>query len=698
MRYTRPAVHIERADAAGPPPVVLRTDVAGLVGIARRGPLDVPVPVESLRQFSAHFGDFTGAGYLAYAVRGFFENGGRRCWVVRVASRDVTLGAQAAAVTIADTAGQPALRIAASSAGSWGNALGLEWAQESGPTAVSDPARSSALHAGVDAVAGFAAHCLVRIEQAGTPAVFRVVSHVDAERRRLCWVHPEARLGLPTDRPLDGVDAGRPLRISRVAYALTVREGGRVLTVYRDLHLVASHPRHIDRVLAPPDYRPFWLAADRRFAPRVEDSADFAHLWAAAAEGDAADPAPDLPRPAEALVAAAFDSDPARIPVPLDVLPGAVLTLAGGRDGLRILRPDDHLGEPVAPADSDFSRRLKTRGLQALADIDEIALLAMPDLLIRPDPDPVYDLPPPPPVNPCVRCPPPPLRPADRPATPPSEMPPAFSDADIARAQSALLAHCETAGDRFAVLSLPFGLASATQVSREQLHAWRRQFDSRHGALYAPWLDVPDPRAVGRTRRIPACGHLLGGIARTDLGIGVHRAPANLALHGITDLSRHFDDDDHGELNAVAINVVRGEFGRPPTLGGARSLSFDADWRYLNIVRLVLAIKKGAQIALRWVVFEPNDHATRAAVTATLGALLQLFHERGAFRGATPEQSYFVRCDDVTTPADERGNGRLIALVGIAPAAPCEFIVLRIGRERNTLSISLHDETEALHA
>ena len=81
-----PGVYYERADAARPSVSPLRTDIAGFVGIARRGPLHVPVAVESWRQFQACFGDFTGAGYLAYAVRGFFENGGRRCWIVRVAS------------------------------------------------------------------------------------------------------------------------------------------------------------------------------------------------------------------------------------------------------------------------------------------------------------------------------------------------------------------------------------------------------------------------------------------------------------------------------------------------------------------------------------------------------------------------------------------------------------------------------------
>ncbi len=672
MRYARPAVYVERADAIAPAPVVLRTDIAAFVGIARRGPVDTPVPVESLRQFLAHFGEFTGAGYLAYAVRGFFENGGRRCWVVRVANKDAAGGARAAAATIHDADKRPALLVTASSPGTWGNALSLDWALESGPAAVSLPGATTARHAGVTSTAGFEPGALVRIEQPGAAPVFRVVAAVDAERRRLYWVHPEPGRGLGSDRPLAGVDLGRPLRISRVAYSLTVREGGRVRAVYRNLHLVTGHERYVARVLEAPDYRPYWHAPRR----------------------DA-----DLPRPAEPIVVTRHpDAASGPIPLPLAFTPGAELPLSGGADGLAALRADDFIGEPVAPGDSDFVRALKTRGLQALADIDEIALVAMPDVLIRPDPDPAYEPVTPPPRDPCVPCPPPALRQAVHQPLPPGELPPAFSDADIARAQAALLAHCETLGHRFAVLSLPFGLATRSVGSREQIAAWRRLFDSRHGALYAPWVDVLDPRRGGATRRVPACGHVLGAIARTDLASGVHRAPGNLTLHGITDVSRPFDDTDHGELNLAGVNVLRGDFGRPPTVGGARSLSFDPDWRFINIVRLVLTIKKAADIALRWVVFEPNSAATRAAVAATLGALLQLFFERGAFKGATPEESYFVRCDEVTTPPEAREAGQLIALVGIAPAAPCEFIVLRVGRERNTISITLYSEAEALHA
>ncbi|MBS0168393.1 MAG: phage tail sheath family protein [Nitrospira sp.] len=670
MYYARPSIYIERTDATVPDTVLLRTDIAAFVGIARRGPLDTPVPVESFRQFQAQFGEFTGVGYLAYAVRGFFENGGRRCWVVRVANRDAIGGAQPAATIMADLAAQPTLKIEASSSGTWGNVLTLEWMIESGTTAISRPAETTSRYATVGSTAGFERGTLVRIEQLGKAAIYRVISAVDSERRRLNWVHPEPHAGLASDRALTEMDSTQPLRITRVAYELTVKEGGRVRAVYRNLHLVASHERFVSRVLAAPDYRPYWLRSGEWERPA------------------------DLPRSPEPIMIQSLVEDESAIPQPLAFTPGAAIALTGGIDGLALLSEYDFVGEPVAPGDRDFARHRKTRGLQSLVGGEEIALVAMPDIHIRPDPDPVYQPQPRPPRDPCLPCPPPAPAQIFHQPVPAGELPPTFDNATIARLQTTLLAHCETQGDRFAVLSVPYGLATDSTSAREELILWRGQFETRYGALYVPWLEVIEPRGTAPTRLIPACGHVTGAIARTDLASGVHWAPGNLPLFGLTDLGHTFDDTDHGELNLAGLNTVRGEFGRPQVLAGARTLSHDPDWRFINIVRLVLTLKKAIDIVMRDIVFEPNSATTRVAVTASLTALLQLFFERGAFRGTTPEQSYFVRCDDVTTPAEARDLGQLIALVGIAPSTPCEFIVLRVGREHNTLLVTLFDPKE----
>src|SRR5262245_38691786 len=116
-----PGVYYERVDASAPAILALRTDIAGFIGIATRGPLHQALPVQSWRQFQAYFGVFTGAGYLAYAVRAFFENGGQRCWIVRVASET----AATAAALLQSNGPQDVWRVEASSPGVWGNDLDI---------------------------------------------------------------------------------------------------------------------------------------------------------------------------------------------------------------------------------------------------------------------------------------------------------------------------------------------------------------------------------------------------------------------------------------------------------------------------------------------------------------------------------------------------------------------------------------------
>ncbi|WP_087135252.1 phage tail sheath family protein [Caballeronia arationis] len=694
MPAMKPGVYIEHADAARVPPVVLRTDVAAFVGIAQRGPLDTPVPVESMRQFSAQFGDFIGGGYLAYAVRGFFDNGGLRCWVVRVATRDFSAapgetprsGALAAGVVLAEISGQPVLRIEASSPGNWGNALDLAWAVSGQVVTDSLPAASTPQASRVSSTAGFAQDELVRIEQGSTVA-YRVIADIDAVLGLLYWQHPDPQMQRATDRALGGFDVTQPLRIVRIAYALIVRERGSVVASYRDLHLVPAHPRYLGFMLKPTAY---WSAALGQSA--LDPGGAAASASGAARDDAAARALPRAPQPIIGVPAFGAGATAGTIPLPLDVRFDATQPLAGGADGLSGLTPDEFIGEPWDAHDDDFTRARKSRGLQALALIDEIALVALPDVLIQPQQPPETRPRAVPPRNPCLDCPPPPAPLRRAAPVVAGELPPLFTHAQIARVQAALIDACDAAGDRFALLGLPFDIATAMERAREDALAWRDQFDARCAALAAPWLRVDDPVYGGdATRLIPACGHVLGAIARTDLKSGVQQAPGNVTLNGVIGTERTIDDALHAQWNDAGIDVLRADFGRDPLFGGARTLARDAQWRYINIVRLMLTIKKAADLALRWVVFEPNDEALRATVRSTLLAILRLFHARGAFAGETEASSFFVRCDDVLNPPAARDAGELVALVGFAPATPAEFIVLRIGRRFDTPAVALFD-------
>ncbi len=670
-RLLPPGVALERGDAARVPGVVLRTDVAAMVGVAERGPLDTAVPVESMRQFGAHFGGFIEGGYLAYAARGFFANGGRRLWIVRVAHRrfgEVDPGpdtARAAQWVLNDLGGVPALHLEASSPGSWGNALSLQWNLSGQAVTTGLPAQGSVLATRVRSVSGFAERELVRIEQ-GATVLHRVIAMVDAGSATLHWVHPDPERRRADALPLAGLDPTQPVRITRIAYALVLRERGEVVASWSDLHLAPQHPRFIGAVLR---------------APRVGDPLR-------QADGERA-----VPRPPPPVIAHGLGDGL----LPLALTPGETLVLAGGSDGLAALEPVEFIGEEASPADSDFVRLRKTRGAHCLEAVDQVALLAMPDLLIRPAPL-VETLPlPEPPHDPCLHCPPAPPPRAVRAAAPAAEVPGPFADDDIARVQAALVTLAERCGDRFVLLGVPLPLLERHQP-REAAIAWRGRFDTRIAALYAPWLRVADPRvrgARGATRQIPACGHLLGLVAATDLAEGVQRAPAVRRLADLVGTSREVDDTTHALWNEAHVNVLRVQRDSGTVTGGARTLSHELPWRFVNVCRLVLAIRKACDIALRWTVFEPHDAELRGQVRATLLEILRLFHERGAFAGDSEATSFYVRCDEVTSPREAVDAGQLVAEVGIAPAAPAEFIVLRIGRQAGSPQVELFAPEEA---
>jgi phage tail sheath protein FI len=169
---------------------------------------------------------------------------------------------------------------------------------------------------------------------------------------------------------------------------------------------------------------------------------------------------------------------------------------------------------------------------------------------------------------------------------------------------------------------------------------------------------------------------------------GVHVAAANAALEWAQDVTLAVDAERHGLLNSLQINVIRALSGRGLRLLGARTLSSDPDWRFVNVRRLVSMIGKALGSALQWAVFEPNDWRTRAKLALVAGSFLEELWRRGALAGARAEQAYFVRCDDSNNPPDTRERGELLMQIGVAPSVPMEFVVLRIGRDANGLALS----------
>ncbi len=654
----RPGVITERVDASAPGISVIRTDIAGFVGIAESGPLHTPVPLQSFRQFQAHFGDFTGQGYLAYSIRAFFENGGRRCWVVRVASRHVTFGARSASHTIT-SAGVPAWQIEAANPGCWGNDLSVALRTQRLAQTDLDPALSRPQYAVVSSVAGFRRGSLVRLSQAGAPVQQRVVSAVDAINKRLYWVNPKPGAGLPYDLPLKGFDPNTAITAEDITYRVLVYRKGRLLTHFSGLSLIPEHPLYAPEVLATASYPVGLNGRDR------------------------------LPAAPAPIVIQDLRDDASNIPDLLEFEEGAVTALAGGTDGLEKLTVADFIGEQPSPLDSDQLKAHKIRGIEALNLVDEIAVVAVPDIVIQPQPDPIYAPDPPAEIDPCIKC-PPPLEPVEvfTPRPRGKELPPRFSDAQVFQVQAALIEHCELRCDRVAVLDPPFSAVQNDAAGIGAIQAWRARFDSSYAALYYPWLQVLEPRGTDSVRMVPPSGHVLGQYADADLTTGVHRAAANRELVWAQAISLPLADGQHEILNPLGINAIREELGRGIRIMGARTLSSDPDWRYVNVRRLLLMIRKAVDVATQWAVFEPNDDETRNKLSMALRSFLTAVWQQGALIGATPEQAYFVKCDGENNPPDQRDKGRLLAHVGVAPSKPFEFVVLRVGRQGNELEIT----------
>jgi phage tail sheath protein FI len=239
------------------------------------------------------------------------------------------------------------------------------------------------------------------------------------------------------------------------------------------------------------------------------------------------------------------------------------------------------------------------------------------------------------------------------------------------RIRTAIVAHCIRLRDRVAVLDPPRELNTPQRVI-----AWRRELDTSYAAVYFPWILAPDPRRLdGLLRPVPPSGHLAGVYARSP----AHQPPAGNRLENAVAVDVDIGDTEHGDLNEAGVNALRRYSGRGIRVAGARTVSSQRDWLYVNVRRLVAMIEEAIEESVPWTVFEPNDTSLWAEVDRIVRAFLDTLWQRGMLDGATADEAYFVRCDETTNPPEERDQGRLWCLVGLQPPWPAEFVVVRIG-------------------
>jgi phage tail sheath protein FI len=243
--------------------------------------------------------------------------------------------------------------------------------------------------------------------------------------------------------------------------------------------------------------------------------------------------------------------------------------------------------------------------------------------------------------------------------------------------QGKMIAHCETAGvGRMAILDVPQGLLP------QEVLEWRLNtagYDSKFATLYYPWIEVMDP-ITRRPLMVPPSGHIAGLWSRVDNTRGVHKAPANEVVLGANGLEFQVTHAEQGELNRTGINCIRAFPGRGIRVWGARTMSSDPEWRYINVRRIFNYVSTSIMQGTNWAVFEPNDQRLWTSLTIAVSSFLNRVWRSGALFGTSPAEAYFVKCDAETNPPEVIEAGQVVCEIGIAPVKPAEFVIFRLSQ------------------
>lgn len=250
--------------------------------------------------------------------------------------------------------------------------------------------------------------------------------------------------------------------------------------------------------------------------------------------------------------------------------------------------------------------------------------------------------------------------------------------------RDSVITACESTRDRFAIISSDRDVANTANL--------RPPRDTTYGAFYYPWVRVVAPHTPEGHRLVPPNGHLAGIYTRVDVERGVHKAPANEVVRGIVTgdlkndakpLAFTLGKREQDILNPRGVNVIR-DFradGRDIRVWGARTMSSDSMWKYINVRRLFVFIEQSIERGTQWAVFEPNSEPTWIAIRNSITNFLRSVWRNGALMGTTEDEAFFVRCDRTTMTQDDIDSGRLICLIGVAPVKPAEFVVFRISQK-----------------
>lgn len=243
------------------------------------------------------------------------------------------------------------------------------------------------------------------------------------------------------------------------------------------------------------------------------------------------------------------------------------------------------------------------------------------------------------------------------------------------RSARELVAHCEGAGDRVAIIDPPPGL------SQQDILDWRAELgvSSSFAALYWPWIEVEDP-VTGNPLAVPPGGHVAGAWTRQDVQQGIHDARTNVRILGAAGVNLDIAEEQQDSLDEAGINAIRSFPGRGIRIWGGRTLSSDPEWRYVALRRFVVFLERSIDQGTEWAVFEPNDEHLWKRLRSSISIFLGRLWEDGALAGVAPAEAYFVKCDEETNPPDVIEAGQVLVEIGVAPCEPGRFLKFRLAK------------------
>lgn len=629
METLHPGVYIQEVSSGVRPIEGASTSTAAFIGRTEKGPTDRALMVTSFTEFETIYGGFLQGYFLAQSALQFFNNGGKRLYVARVArltDSDTKRIAQTASITLADRETTPTttLKIEAISPGAWGNTLMIDIADGS-----QDPGDDFKL--------------VVNQEVPGVPHPIPLESYDNLSLRTDSPNFVERAINgkskyIRVSVTSSGSTTARGTSRSGAGAQTTLPSGNQSLTV----NVNEDGPQTVqlaNPTTTGPEIATAIQTAVRSLTPqRGATSKDaYSNFTANFAAGTytltSGDPGSDSS--VEVTNAPANNA-------------AALLKLGKTNTGIEqsgesVLKPaiginylvgDGKVGrgiiEVVAGQDgADPEVADYQNGFVLLDRVTDVNIIAVPG---------------------------------------------------VKSLVNYGASYCDNRGDCFFVGDMG---VDDDEMAEAQDFVNGLAAKSSYAAVYFPWIYSTDPS--GRSTEpipLPPSGFVTGLYARTDARRGVWKAPAGTEanLGGALRLTVKISDAEQDMLNPIGVNVIRQFDASGIVIWGARTLATRAnpEYRYVPVRRTAIFLEQSIYNGIQWAVFEPNDEGLWASLRLNIGAFMMLQFRAGAFQGKSASDAFFVQCDSKTTTQADIDAGIVNILVGFAPLKPAEFVVLRL--------------------